>query len=70
LFGVPRHAANGFGAMELGICSRRSELMELVVKSSYRFMCVDVEGPVKQCCEWQKISMNMRNGAKDLIVEL
>ena len=44
--------------------------MELVVKSSYRFMCVDVEGPVKQCCEWQKISMNMRNGAKDLIVEL
>jgi hypothetical protein len=47
LFGVPRHAANGFAAMELGRYSRRNELMELVVKNSYRFMCVDVEDPVK-----------------------
>jgi len=56
--------------MELGRHSRRVDLMDLVVKYMFLLMWVDMKDPVKQRCEWQKISMNIRNGAKDLIEEL
>jgi hypothetical protein len=61
LIGVLRYAANGFAAMELDRYSRRGELLGLAVKHRYRFMCVDMEDPVKQWYGWQKIRMGLRN---------
>jgi hypothetical protein len=46
LTGVPRCTANGFVAKELARYSRRGELVELVVKYRYRFMCVVMENLV------------------------
>jgi hypothetical protein len=46
--------------MELGRYSRRGELIGLLVKYRYRFVCADMEDPIKQCYEWQKISMALR----------
>jgi hypothetical protein len=68
LIGIPRCAANVFAARELGRYNGRVEVMGLVVKYRYRFMCVGMEDPVKLWYEWQKISKGLKFRKRNFIV--
>jgi hypothetical protein len=62
----PTCAANGFVEMELVENSRKVEVLELILKCWQWITCMDTEEMVKQCYEWQKDSMCVRNRAKEL----
>jgi hypothetical protein len=70
IIGIPNYAANGFVEMELGKERRRGRCLGQILKYWYHVMCLEKEGLIKQCYEWQNYNMGVKSWAMELKEEL
>jgi hypothetical protein len=70
IIGIPNCAANEFAEMELCRESRRGKCLGQILKYWSHVMCLEMEEPIKQLCEWQKCNMGVKSWAMGLKEEL
>jgi hypothetical protein len=67
---VPRSTANGVAALELGLNSRRGNVLGMTVKQWLRILYMDRQDLVRECYEWQINNLKLQSWVKELKIEL